>query len=264
MATIPLSVVILAKNEAGRIGRVLDAVVGWAGEVLVMDDESADATASIAQAKGARLIQRKMVNEGAHRNWAQAQTKHQWVLNLDADEIPTAELKREIEQALENPRYDAYTIPIRTFIGDYWIRWGGFYPAGKLRLFKRDRFKWEEVEVHPRAFLNGTCGHLSRDIIHYSYRDCADFIRKLNAQTTLEARKWYALSLVNPKKARYKMNPFHAVWRMFDRFLRTYLRKKGYRDGFIGFFMSWGAAAYQVISYAKYRECIAGEHKVEP
>lgn len=264
MATIPLSVVILAKNEADRIGNVLDAVCSWADEVLVIDDESTDGTVEVALKAGAQVLKKKMLVEGAHRNWAQAQAAHQWVFSLDADENPTEALKKEIAQTLAQPAYDAYTIPRRNFIGDYWIRWGGFYPAPQLKLFRKDLFRWEEVEVHPRAFLSGQCGHLTGDLLHYTYRDCADFIRKLNTQTTWEARKWFNLSKTDPQKARYKMNPFHVVWRMFDRFLRSYLRKKGYRDGFIGFLMSWGAAGYQLVSYAKYRELIVGEPATQP
>ncbi|MDP2923651.1 MAG: glycosyltransferase family 2 protein [Candidatus Omnitrophota bacterium] len=252
---ISISVVILAKNEAGRIKDCLLSVIDWADEVIVVDDESIDNTVEIATSLGATVFIKKMDVEGKHRNWAYSKTRNEWVLSLDADERPTAELKEEINALLvNNPKENAFTIPRRNFIGDYWLRWGGQYPSAQIKLFRKDKFKWEEVEVHPRAFLEGDCGYLQKDLIHYTYRDWADFLKKLNNQTTLEAKKWYKLSLENPKKAGYKMNTFHACYRTVDRFIRTFFVKKGYRDGFIGFMIAYFASLYQMVSYAKYRE----------
>jgi len=250
-----LSIVILAKNEETRIKDCLSSVVGWADEVIVIDDESADRTVAIATELGAKVFIKKMDIEGAHRNWAYAKAANEWILSLDADERPTDELKEEISALLPtNPIQSAFTIPRRNFIGNYWLRWGGQYPSAQLKLFKKNKFKWEEVEVHPRPVMEGECGHLTKDLIHYTYRDWADFLKKLNNQTSLEATKWYKLSLENPKKAQYKMNTFHALWRTLDRFIRTYFAKKGYRDGFNGFMIAYFASLYQIVSYAKYRE----------
>ena len=135
------------------------------------------------------------------------------------------------------------------------------YPASQLKLFRKGKFKWEEVEVHPRSMTTGARGSLKNDLIHYTYRNWQDFAGKLNRQTTLEATKWYKLSLENPKKARYKMNTIHALWRTMDRFVRTFVAKKGYRDGFIGFMVAYFASAYQMISYAKYRELEKNERR---
>ena len=252
---IPLSIVILAKNEEKKISDCIKSVINWADEVIVMDDESSDATVNITKDLGAKVYTKKMDVEGRHRNWAYSQAVNEWVLSLDADERPTEELLREIESTLAlNPAYNAFTIRRRNFIGDYWIRWGGQYPSPQLKLFRKSKFKWEEAEVHPRAFLDGKCGHLTCDLIHYTYRDWEDFLRKLNNQTTLEAKKWYKLSLTDPKKAAYKMNIPHVLWRTFDRFIRAFIVKKGYRDRFIGFMSAYFGSLYQIVSFAKYRD----------
>ena len=99
---IPLSVVILTKNEAGRIKDCIESV-RWADDVLVIDDESTDETVQIAQSLGARVLRRKMDIEGRHRNWAYAQAKHEWVLSLDADERVSPELAQEMRGLLSNP-----------------------------------------------------------------------------------------------------------------------------------------------------------------
>lgn len=262
MSEIPLSIVIIAKNEEKRIKDCIESIVGWADEVIVIDDESNDRTEKIAKNLGATVLVKKMEIEGKHRNWAYAQARNEWVLSLDADERPTEELIKEIEEAIaSNPKENAFTIPRRNFIGDYWIRWGGQYPAPQLKLFRRLKFKWEEVEVHPRAFLDGECGHLRQDLIHYTYRDWADFLKKLNNQTTLEAKKWYKLSSTDPKKSGYKMNLLHALWRTLDRFIRAFIVKRGYRDGFIGFMVAYYSSLYQIVSFAKYKEFKKNEKK---
>jgi len=262
MNKLPLSVIILAKNEEKRIGDSIKSVSEWADEIIVIDDVSSDKTKELSENLGAKVIVKKMEIEGRHRNWAYKQAKNDWVISIDADERLTDDLKNEVRELLgKNPKENAFTIPRRNFIGDYWIKWGGLYPSPQLKLFRKEKFKWEEVEVHPRAFLDGECGHLTKDLIHYTYRNWGDFLGKVNKQTTLEARKWYKLSLENPKKARYKMNIPHALWRVMDRFVRTFFLKRGYRDGFIGFMIAYFASLYQIMSFAKYRELEKNEKK---
>jgi len=260
MEKLKLSVVILTKNEEVRIVDCIKSVIDWVDEVIVVDDESSDKTVEIAKSLGAKVLIKKMEVEGKHRNWAYNQARNEWILSLDADERVTEELKGEINAVLSKDTvYDAFTIPRKNFIGNYWIKGGGLYPSPQLKLFRKDKFRWEEVEVHPRAFLKGKCGHLKSPLLHYTYRNWEDYLRKLNRQTTLEALKWYKLSLKNPKKARYKMNLIHALWRAVDRFIRVFIVKKGYKDGFIGFMIAYFSSLYQIVSYAKYKEYVKGK-----
>lgn len=244
MAKTPLSVVVITKNEEANIGDCLKSVYGWADEIVIVDDESIDRTVKIAQQYADRVLYRKMDNEGIHRNWAYAQARNEWVLSLDADEIVSAELREEITQAISVNQFHAFSIPLRNYIGSYWVRHSGWYPAGKLRLFMRSRFKYEEVPVHPKVFLDGKTGHLTKDIIHKGYPDFEHFFSSLNRQTTLEAKKWVMTGR--------KMSAGRALWRTIDRFPRVYFGKKGYKDGFIGFMIAFFASLYQIMSYAKY------------
>jgi glycosyltransferase involved in cell wall biosynthesis len=250
----PVSVVIIAKNEGKRIGDCVKAVSDWADQVLVIDDKSTDNTKHIAESLGAKVLVKEMINEGKHRNWAKDQAKNDWVLSLDCDERPTLELKEEISKAIKDDSYQGFSIPFKNYIGDYWIRGGGWYPAPKLRLYKKDYFRYKEQNVHPPIEFKGHCGKLKSDIIHFNYKDWTDYVRKTNNQTTLEAKKWYDYSFENPKKARYKMNTIHALWRVYDRFIGSFFWKKGWKDGFIGFMIAYLSAFYQILSYAKYRE----------
>ncbi|MDP8233466.1 MAG: glycosyltransferase family 2 protein [Candidatus Saelkia tenebricola] len=244
---IPLTVVILTKNEQKNIKDCLQSVYKWADEIIIVDDESADSTRDIASFYANKVLVKKMDIEGAHRNWAYQQAKNNWVLSLDADERVTEELKSEIADTLNNPNSKvAFAIPRRNFIADYWVKYGGWYPSAQLKLFRKDRFKWEESHVHPVAFTDGEAGRLESDLIHYSYKDISDFLNKQNRQTTLEVEKWIA------QGKRIKVGKF--LWRSIDRFFRSYIKKKGFRDGFYGFVVAYFASLYQFLSLLKYRE----------
>ncbi len=242
-----LSVVVLTKNEERNIKDCLESVHNWADEIIVLDDESSDKTVEIAVKYGAKIIHRKMDNEGRQRNFGYGQAKNQWVLSLDADERVTPGLREEISAALnkETP-CNGFTIPRRNYIGNYWVRYGGWYPSPQLKLFRKDKFRYEEAGVHPRAFMDDPCGHLKADLLHYSYRDLSDFLAKMNNQTTREAQKWYS------QNKPMRLGKF--LWRTYDRFFRSYLGKKGWKDGYLGFVVAYFAGLYQFLSYLKYRE----------
>ncbi len=242
-----LSVVIVAKNEEAAIADCLKSVKGWADEIIVVDDESTDKTVSIAGEYADKVEVKKMKVEGTHRNYAYSLSKNDWVLSLDADETVTAELKEEIGRVLsEKNEYTAYSIPLRNYIGTYWIKYGGWYPAAKVRLFRKSKFKYEDAGVHPRIFLEGECGYLKSDIIHKGYPDIGHFLGSLNYQTTKEAQKWF--------EDKRKMSLVRALRKTLDRSFRAYVLKKGYRDGFIGLVVAVFAGLYQFITYAKYRQ----------
>ncbi len=247
MDKIPVSVVVITKNEEDNIADCLESVT-WADEIIVVDDESSDRTREISGKYTDKVLVRKMENEGRHRNWAYSRASNDWVLSLDADERVTGELAEEIKELVKGqPGYKGYAIPRRNYIGDHWLRYGGEYPAAQLRFFLKDEFRYEEAEVHPRAFMEGGWGHLKNDIIHYSHRDIADYLSSLNNQSTLEALKWYNTGR--------KMTLGHALWRAFDRcFYRRLIRKRSYKDGVYGLVVAVFSGLYQLVSYFKYWE----------
>ncbi len=250
---LPISVVVITRNEEENIAECLKSVP-WADETIVLDDSSADDTVKIARQFTDKVFSRKMDIEGRHRNYAYSLARNDWVLSLDADERASDELGEELRQLFRSPLKDkAFTVPIKTFIGTRWIRYGGWYPAGKVRLFDKRSFRYEEVEVHPRVFIQGSCGHLTKDIVHFSYRNFHDFFESLNNQTTLEAKKWF--------NERRKIG-FLKMYRKFvDRFLKAYILKQGFRDGLIGFIVAYGNGLYQVMSYVKYWEMLQNEKR---
>ncbi len=250
---VKVSVVIIAKNEEQQIRECLESAK-WADEIVILDDFSTDKTREIAKEYTNSIHQRKMDIEGKHRNYAYSLARNEWVLSIDCDERITPELAEEIPKALEtNTEYTAFSIPIRAFLGKRWIRYAGYYPGRKTRLFKKSCFRYEEAEVHPRIIHEGRCGKLNNDILHYSYKSFYDVVNKLNRETTLEAKKWI--------QDRRKVNFLKIMRKSISRFLKFYFQKKGYKDGFLGFMFSFFHALYQLLSYASYWELKKGEEK---
>ncbi|MDD5072420.1 MAG: glycosyltransferase family 2 protein [Candidatus Omnitrophica bacterium] len=253
---IPVSVVVIVKNEEKRIASCLESVA-WADDIVIVDDMSTDRTVEIARRYTDRIFERKMDIEGVHRNYAYSQAKNGWVFSLDADEIVSPELKEEIARVVKEDadkklnEYVVFAVPMRNYIGDHWVKWGGWYPAHKDRFFRKGRFKYEEAAVHPRVFYDGKCGRLNGDIIHYSYENFAELIDSLNGQTSKEAEKWFSTGKKMPLQT--------ALWRTLDRFFRSYVGNKGYRDGVIGLMVAVNGGLYQLLSYAKYRELARGQ-----
>jgi glycosyltransferase involved in cell wall biosynthesis len=244
---IPISIAIIARNEEKKISGCLSSVE-WASEIVMLDGYSTDKTEELARAFGAKIHKRKMAIEGAHRNYLYSLCSNEWVLSIDADERVAPELKNEIINTLKEeekaPRHNAYSIPIKTYIGNRWARYAGWYPAPKVRLFRKGKFKYDESsKVHPRIFLDGTSGFLKGDIIHYAYKGFADLFQNVNDQTTLQAKEWY--------EQEKKFSFFTLFRTTIDRFIRKYFFKGGIKGGFLGFVLSLADSMYQFESYAK-------------
>ncbi|MDB4349379.1 glycosyltransferase family 2 protein [Omnitrophica bacterium] len=256
MNKIHLSAAIITKNEEKNIRDCLKTVE-WADEIVILDDHSADKTIEIAGEFGARVYQKKMDIEGSHRNHLYSLCSNEWVLSVDADERVTPALRKEVIEILikerQNPRHSAYSIPIKTYIGDRWAKYAGWYPAPKVRLFKKGKFRYDNSEVHPRIFLDGSSGFLKNDIIHYAYRDLSDLFRNVNEQTTLQAKEWYR------EGKRFSYFTFFRT--PIDRLIRKYFFKGGIKGGFLGFILSISDSFYQFESYAKLWELYDREEK---
>lgn len=243
-----VSVVIIAKNEELRIRDCLESVK-WADEIVVVDDESTDKTVAIAEEYGAKVYKRKMDKEGKHRNWGYQQATNEWVLSIDCDERVTPELAKEIQTVLENTpdEITVYGLPIKNYLGKRWIKWSGYYPAHKDRLFRKDKFKYdEEAGVHPRVFYTGKSAKLSGDVIHFSYENFYDLFAKFNRETKIEAEKW----IKEGRKATF----LKVLRKGISRFLKFYFQKGGWRGGFLGFVFAMHHSLYQYFSYIHYWE----------
>lgn len=242
----PLSVVTMTKNSAEKIIDCLESV-RWCDDIVIVDDFSRDNTLDIVRSYTDNIHQRKWDNEGIQRNFAYSKAKNEYVLSLDSDERVTGELRDEIIELIKQGfGYNGYNVSHRNYIGKKWIRYGGWYPNAKLKLFKKSEFRYAEEEYHPPAIMEGDRYTLKGEIIHLAYKDFADMLSKLNHQTNFEAKKWF--------RDKRKMSLPRAIRKTVDRFLKAFVLKQGFRDGFLGFMMALLGGFYQILSYAKFVE----------
>jgi len=236
-----LSVVIIAQNEAHRIRPCLESV-SWADEIVFVDGGSQDETVAIAREFTNRVYERPWPGFAAQWRWALKQAKGPWLLMLAADERVSPELQREIKTLMASePTYVGYLIPIRNHLGNCWMRYAGLYPDPHLRLFRQG--KWRLVgQVHERIIVDGPVGRLRGDIIHYTYRDLADYLSKIDHYTTLEAEERWA------RGERVRWFDFLKPVILF---LKLYLWQQGWRDGTLGLINSVFLSYSLFLRYAK-------------
>lgn len=252
--TVPLrlSVVVIAKNEQGRIKDCLENVCGWLDEIIVVDDESSDDTRAIAGRYTDKIFIRHMDLEGKQRNFGASQAKNDWVLLLDCDERLTDDLKKEITVVLAqgDPKIAAYWAPQINYLGDAQLNHGG-WSSPHIRLYNKNYVQWSEADydvIHPglKFAVGYRGGNLKSKTVHYSFRNVENFIAKINRYSTLEAVKWHLDGR--------KMSLFKAIWRTVDRFFRRFIGKKGYKDGYYGFVSAFLSSFHELAAYSKYRE----------
>lgn len=238
-----LSVIIITKNEADRIAACLDSIA-FADEIVVLDSGSTDATCAIAREYGARVeCTADWPGFGPQKNRALDLATGDWVLSIDADEQVTPELAQAIRQVLRAPDADAYRIArLSSFCGRP-IRHSGWWPDYVVRLFRRGAGRFTEAAVHERVVVQGRTGTLQGHFLHEPYANLEVFIDKINRYSTEAAR-----SAFERGRRTSLFGPFgHAAWT----FIRHYLLRRGFLDGWQGLVLAGMAATGSFYRYVK-------------
>jgi len=231
MSRARLSVVVVVQNEEERIRACLEAA-GWADELIVVDAESSDKTATIARELTDHVFVRPWPGFAAQKNFGVEQAHGDWILSLDADEIVSAELREEIGAILAGGGGHAgYTVPRRNVFWGRWVRHGGLYPDRQLRLFQRGRGRFVERTVHESVAVEGSVGRLAGHLEHRSYRDVADFLARADRYSTLAAADWLAAGRGSRPLVDLALRPL-------GRFLGMYVARAGFLDGWRGFLLA--------------------------
>jgi glycosyltransferase involved in cell wall biosynthesis len=182
-----LSVAIITRNEEANLERTLGSIA-WANEIVVVDSGSSDRTEEIARSFRARFFLEEWKGFAAQKNSALEKCSGDWLLSLDADETLSDELAKEIWDLLDSdPPFDGYALPRRNLFLGRWMRFGGFYPDPKLRLFRRGAAEFEARLVHETLHFVGKAGRLSGDIVHDAYPTMAAYIEHMDRYSTLGA-----------------------------------------------------------------------------
>ncbi|MDK2744669.1 MAG: glycosyltransferase family 2 protein [Nitrospira sp.] len=239
-----LSTYIIAYNEAKKIADAINSVL-WADEIIVVDSASTDETARIAQDLGARVVQIPFQGFGHLRNQAIEACTHEWIFSLDTDERCTPDVRDEILAVLaETPAHDAYLVPRRNYFMGRWITHSGWYPNFRQpQLFRKGAMKYAESPVHEGYELLTTkpVGRLTHAIWQIPFGDFEEVVKKANRYSSLGALK------LADQRVSMGAALFHGLWS----FLKHYVVKRGFLDGWPGFVIAFGNFEGTFYRYAK-------------
>lgn len=259
-----LSVAIAVHNEEKNIARCVDAVYSFAHEIIIVDGASTDNTVGVIKSidpeKKIKLFheQHEVI---FHKNKQKAieRCKGDWILQLDADEIVSDELIKEIQTITTNQSGNnvAYWIPRLNFFLGKPLKKGGQYPDYTIRLYKNGVAKFpcksvhEQVEIaKPSAHNDTFIGYLKSDLLHYPYPTFKEYLDKWARYALLEAEILYKKG-ARPSLSNHLL---YFVWYPKLWFLKTYFRHLGLADGFAGFVFSLFSALRYIVTYCKLYE----------
>ncbi len=239
-----LSACIIAFDEENRIEACL-ASLDFCDEHVVVDSHSRDRTRELAAARGARVIERDWPGHVAQKEFAIRSASHDWVLCLDADERVSEPLRAEILALREQgfPGHAGWRMPRMSRYLGRWIRHGTWYPDLQLRLFDRRRGRWGGNDPHDRVELEGKIGRLRGDLLHEPYRSLEHHLAKIDQYTTTMARG----AIARGRRA----STWNLVVNPLFRFVRFYLLRGGFLEGWRGLVLASLAAHYVRLKYTK-------------
>jgi glycosyltransferase involved in cell wall biosynthesis len=243
-----LSVAIITRNEEANLAKTLGSVA-WADEMVVVDSGSDDGTGKIARSFRARFFVEEWKGFAVQKNSALEKCTCDWILSLDADESFSDELAKEVWELLENdPPHDGYFLKRRNLFLGRWMRFGGFYPDPKLRLFRRGAAEFEARPVHETVHFVGEAGRLKGDLIHDAYPTLAAYLEHMDRYSTLGADR--ALSQgqsIRPLGA-FLVNVF---LNPLATFVYNYVLRLGFLDGREGLLLHLYHSVYVSWKYSK-------------
>lgn len=235
-----LTAIILTLNEATHITACIESL-NWADRVVVFDSLSSDETVTLARAAGAEVMARPFDNYAGQRNAALDQITADWVFFVDADERATPELAEEIRHVIAERPERGWFVPRHNYIFGRLTLGAGWYPDYQLRLLRHGYVRYARP-VHEIAEVDGDVGYLTQPLIHYNYRDRAQFHETQRRYMTYDAGLMFSGG-TRPKPQNYLLQPLRQFWWRF-------VTLGGYRDGLHGLELSALMAYYE---WHKYR-----------
>jgi glycosyltransferase involved in cell wall biosynthesis len=238
-----VGVVIITKNEEDNIRECLESAA-WADEIFVCDAHSTDRTREIAREFTPHVLQHEYLSDAAQRNWVIPQVACEWVFVLDADERVTPELADVIRKTIDGGGlFDAYRVARKTWFLGKLIRHCGWNKDYPLRLFRRDKGRYEDRRVHGNVIIDGTIGRIHAPLEHHTDHTLAEYYEKSDRYASLAAADMFEAG----KTARW----WHLLCKPMLKFLDLYLLKLGVLDGLHGLVLCRLAAGSTFLRYAK-------------
>lgn len=242
-----LTIYVLAHNEEKRLDACLEKL-HFADELIVVLDKCTDRSKEIALAHNAKIIEGAWPTEGAKRNLAIEAATGDWIMDIDADEHVPPALATEIGKVIETSPYQLHCIPFDNYIGDRLVKYGwGAYMGVSMKVAlcrKGAKIHNPNSITHSEVTFQGEFGPpLKNAITHYLDKDLSDTIRRFDSYVRMRAQQ-----MINDGT---QETFFQNFTRIFSRFYKCYIRRKGYKEGAIGFFIAMLAGIYPMAAYIK-------------
>ncbi len=242
-----ISATIITLNEEEDIQAAIESLT-FADEIIVVDSESTDRTVELARQFTPKVIRQKFLGYAAQKNFAAEQASSDWIFNLDADERITPELAEEIERlkANDNMTAVAFEMPRKVFYLGRWIKHSGWYPDYKIRLYNRRKAHWQGDYVHESVKPSGRVEKLTGNLLHFTVRNASEHHLRIDRYTTLAAKEAFEKG----ERVSYLSIACSPV----ITFIKTFILKLGFLDGFQGLAIAYFAAQYVFLKKLKLRE----------
>ena len=248
MKTTPkISALLPTFNSQATVKSTLDSIK-WADEIIVIDSFSNDDTIKIASKHGVRIFQHEYINSAKQKNWALQYCTHDWVFQIDSDEILEEKAEEIIRNAINNvDEYKhCFKMPRKNHVLGKWVKYGGLYPDWEYRLFRKEHGQWWDREVHSRIVVSGEIGTLDTPLIHHGMPNISKQILNLDRYTRYEAN-YMSRNNVKFSWVKWFLKPIFI-------FFSRYVFQQGFRDGWRGLFLAVYYAFYSFLSHTKFYE----------
>ena len=248
-----ISAFIVCCNEERQIRRCLESVA-WCDEIIIVDSGSTDATLSICREFTHKITHQAWQGYVKQKRFALEQCSKDWVLNVDADEEVSDELRQEIldilaKDKVENPSpINGYYLNRVVFFLERWWRKGGWHPEYRLRFCRRAATTWGGEDPHEKASVTGATARCASELHHYSFTDLSDYVRRMNTLSSNATK-----SLLNRG---VRPSLIAIIFRPLARFFKFYISRKGYREGVAGLVVATVEATSVFLKYAKVWEAV--------
>lgn len=243
-----ISVVLITFNEENKIRKTIEAVSSLTDDIIVIDSFSTDATKSICYELQVTFVQQAWIGYGNQKNTGHAYAKHDWILSIDADEVVSPELLKELKSLDLRSEKQVFNIPFKTYFCNILIQYGGWNPQYHIRLFNKKVTEWDSLAVHETLKYPSDVEvvTLSSTIDHYSYDSIEDYNAKSERYTDLFATRLKERG----KKATWVKIQISPVFT----FIKEYIFKLGVLDGVIGFKIACLNYNYTKQKYSKLKK----------
>jgi len=245
-----LSLAIITYNEEENIVRLLDSLTGIVDEIIIVDSFSTDKTKEICTQKypQVKFFEKTFNGYGEQKNHALDLCSHEWVLFLDADEVPDAALKKSIQKIIssESTACNVYKAKFNNHLGIHLIRFGGWGNVYRERLFRKKYARYSDDKVHEFLITDQKGSIMEGRLNHYTYKSIHHHVSKINKYSDMMAEKMFERGM---KVKRFKI----IVSPVFE-FIKVFIFRLGFLDGFPGFYIAKTMSYYTFLKYIKLRE----------